>query len=154
MATKFNDKKCAALDKKWSEYRDRIMEERYDQDDTETYKELMIDTFPIIYEAWNKDVKTVDKDAARLLTTLGNLFNPLYDDEYNFLGSDDLETYALFHGAFLDALIYERLSFDDDGNIVVETDDTEYIVNPKTFDVEENDEVDEDDYEVDEDDYE
>ncbi len=138
MATKFNNKKFAILDEKWSGYRDQIMEERFDQDDTETYKVLMIETFPIIYEAWNKDVKTVDKDVARLLTTLGNLFNPLYDDDYNFLGSNDLEKYALFHGAFLDALVYERLKFDDDGNIVIKTDYSLYVVNPKTFDVEDD----------------
>ena len=141
MATgQFDDKKCAELDERWSEFRNGIIERDHLDDAAQMYKTLMIETFPILYEAWGKDAKTIDKSVAKLTATMSNLFNPLFDEDYNFYGPEDLETCSSFHSIFLNALVYdEDLLFDENENIVVENDDFKYVADPKTFNIEEID---------------
>ena len=126
---KFNDERFAELDKKWSIYRDRLVENPYGQK-CETYQKLMLETFPVLYEAWNKDKTTVCKDAAKLLTTMGNLFESCYDEDGNFMGASEIEDISMFHSVFLQSFIYfEEDIFDKNGNIVLNGGEFEVDIN-------------------------
>ena len=147
MATgQFDDKKCAELDEKCLALRHRFNEEDYavgydDElavDAAETYKTLMIETIPILYEAWKKGTKTIDRSVAKLTATLNTLFTPFVDHRGVFLGPEVLKKCCSFHECFLDALIYnETLFIDEKGNIVIDDEDSKHIFNSKTFDFEE-----------------
>ena len=146
MATgQFDDKKCAELDEKCLALRHRFIEEHYklvdDElavDAAETYKTLMIETIPILYEAWKKGTKTIDRSVAKLTATLNTLFTPLVNHRGVFLGPEVLEKCCSFHECFLVALIYnETLFIDEKGNIVIDDEGSKHIFNSKTFDYEE-----------------
>lgn len=128
----FKNEKLAALDKHWSRFRDEINE----YDTVEMYQSLMVKTWPFLIEAWNKSEDVVDKDIARLLCTLGNLFNGNYDSDGNCIGPDWVEVASDFHDSLLDSLLYhDDLVIDEDGNLVVEGCFGDYVVDPTTFEL-------------------
>ena len=138
---KYNDERFSVLDDRWSEFRNSIVENR-DGLKPETFQQLMIDTFPLLYEAWNADDKTVSKDAAKLLCTMGEpLFTSCFvptDDGLEFIGPKEMESMAVLHAAFIQSFVYEdSLYLDEDGNIVISLDDGEigFTVDPKTFEM-------------------
>ena len=67
----FKNKKLENLDEKWSQFRDSI---QLEEEPACSYQELMVETFPIIYEGWNNKSDVIDKDIARLSGTLMSFF--------------------------------------------------------------------------------
>ena len=129
--TVFKNQLFKELDRKWSKYRDGVM--RYSK---QVYSSLMVETWPLLYKSWKENDDVVNKDSARLLCTLGNIFLGCSDDDGNCIGPHYLEVLDCFHSCLLDALIYhDTLSFDDKGNIVVPGWADDWIVNPSTFEL-------------------
>ena len=127
----FKNKQFVNLDEKWSDYRDSIRD-----CPKKVYESLMKQTWPLLYKAWQENEDSVDKDVARLLCTLGNLFNSCIDDEGNCLGPDYIEVLSCFHSCLLDALVYhDSLSIDENGNIVFPGWEDDWVVDPSTFEL-------------------
>jgi hypothetical protein len=125
----FKNKKLENLDEKWSQFRDSI---QLEEEPAYSYQELMVETFPIIYEGWNNKSDVIDKDIARLSGTLMSVFCGLYDDDGNFLGNPDYEDESIVLNSILEDLMFlEGLEFDSDGNLLVQ----DFLVNPKTFEI-------------------
>jgi hypothetical protein len=96
----------------------------------------MVKTWPLLYKAWKESDDVVNKDVARLLCTMGNLFNACFDEDGNCISHYYIEVLSAFHDCFLDALIYhDDLHIDDDRNLVFNGWEVDYpwIVNPSTF---------------------
>lgn len=135
MANKFYDEKIHKLDQKWSAFRNALVEDDPDAD-VETYEKLMVKTFPIIYKAWTDNNRMIDKDIAKLTTTLQQLFWGTFDEEWNFLRDPDLEIAWEFHFALMDGILWEcPLEVDEKGIIVIENDTHRWVVDSKTFEL-------------------
>lgn len=151
MANSIYDDKIRKLDNKWTAFRNALIEDSPDAT-LETYEKLMVETFPIVYKAWTDDNRTIDKDIAKLTTTLQQLFWGTFDEEWNFLRDPDLEIAWSFHFNLMDGLLWGcPLEIDEDGTIVIENDHYRWVIDPKTFKlpdeepyIDEDDEDDED----------
>lgn len=127
----FKKEQFELLDNKWSKYRDNV--KHYSKS---VYESLMKETWPLLYKAWKENDDVVDKEVARLICTLGNLFSSCFDDDGNCIGPEYIEVLSCFHSCLLDALVYyDSLSIDDEGNIVFPGWFEDWIVNPETFEL-------------------
>ena len=117
------------LEEEWSHFRDF---ERDKKDALKRYQALMVKTWPFFVEGWIKQGDLVDKDLARLLCTMGGVFDVLFDECGNFLGNEELEDSASTHYLFIDCLFY----YDDyeikEGKIYFD----EFVVDPLLFEFE------------------
>ena len=129
----FNNPEFARLDKKWSRFRDDIREYR----DGSAYSALWVETWPLLYKTWQENDRVVDKDVARLLSTLGNLFQCFDDGDGNTIGPQYAEVANAFHCCFLDSLLFhDDLSFTEDGKLIVPGwDDEDWVIDPTTFEL-------------------
>ena len=132
----FKDKTIGELEALWSDVFDPG---DMDVEDTAEYQKLMVKTFPILYKAWTDPSGMVSREIATLLCTFRRVFESCYDDEGNFLCNEVFEVAAAFHLDFIHAFIFQDvfLSFEltDDGIIRIESDDMQWEVDSKTFDL-------------------
>lgn len=132
----FKDKTIGELDALWGNVFDPM---DMDVEDTAEYQKLMVKTFPILYKAWTDPSGMVSRDIAALLCTFRKVFESCYDDEDNFIGNVVFDVADTFHSDFIYAFIFQNKSHSfeltDDGIIRIETDDTLWEVDSKTFDL-------------------
>ena len=126
----FKNKKLADLYERWSEFKDQINE----YDTADAYQSLMVKTWPLLIEAWNKNEDVVDKDIVRLLSLLGNAFTGI-SDSYS-IAPDWAEVTADFHVSLLNSLLFhDDTMIDEEGNLVVDGFLGGYVVDPTTFEL-------------------
>ena len=135
----FKDKKLGELDARWGNFFDP---KNFDAETDDDYRELMIETFPILYKAWTDPSGMVSKEIAALLCTVRKAFAECWDDEGNLLCNPVYESAAYFHDDFIYSFIFQNdgYSFDlsDDGIIRIKTDIDNWEVDSKTFELPEN----------------
>ena len=135
----FKDKKLGELDARWG---DVFNAKNFDVETDDDYRELMIETFPILYKAWTDPSGMVSKEIAALLCTVRKAFAECWDDEGNLLCNPVYESAAYFHDDFIYSFIFQNdgYSFDlsDDGIIRIKTDIDNWEVDSKTFELPEN----------------
>ena len=135
----FKDKKLGELDERWG---DVFNAQNYDIDTDDDYRELLIETFPILYKAWTDPSGMVSKEIAALLCTVRKAFAECCDDEGNLLCNPVYESAAYFHDDFIYSFIFQNdgYSFElsDDGIIRIKTDCFNWEVDSKTFELPED----------------
>ena len=126
----FKDRVLGKLDDKWTKFREKVTETQ----ETTGYSKLMVETFPVLYKAWNESKDVVSKDVAALVATMSQLFQS-FDEDWNEYVDDELV--SMFHRDFLQAFIYDRKELlNDDGMIEFEVDEmNHWIVDSKTFEI-------------------
>ena len=135
----YKDKKLGELDARWADIFDPM---NFDIETDDDYRELMIETFPILYKAWTDPSGMVSKEIAALLCSVRKAFAECLDDEGNFLGNPVYENDALFHDDFIISLIYQNDGYSidliDDGIIRLESKYCLWEVDSKTFELPED----------------
>ncbi len=141
----FKDKKLGELEARWG---DVFNANDFDVETDDDYRELMAETFPILYKAWTDPSGMVSKEIAALLCTVSKAFAQCWDDEGNFIGNPVYETAAFFHDDFIFSFVFQNKGYsfnlNDDGIIRIETEDDLWEVDSKTFELPENPFIDND----------
>lgn len=73
----FKDKKLGELEAKWGDAFDAM---NFDIETDDDYRELMVETFPILYKAWTDPSSMVSREIAALLCTVRNAFADCFDE--------------------------------------------------------------------------
>ncbi len=128
---------------KWDHFRDvRVASNSYelDENDVNTYKSLMSESFRLLKAEWAEE--KINKDIALLFATIGFFSAKTTDDDGNVLGNDEYDRITTLNMFFVNELFHNNnFRFDEEGQLLLQGFEDDIRIETTTFEIPSLDEL-------------